>query len=75
MTDEDFLRFFADAVGAAEGSVSLDTELQTLEGWDSVAYLSTMTYLDENLGVAVSPDQLVEAKTTADILKLARVGQ
>jgi acyl carrier protein len=75
MTDEDFLRFFADAVGAAEGSVHLDTELQTLEGWDSVAYLSTMTYLDENLGVAVSPDQLVEAKTVADILKLARAGQ
>jgi acyl carrier protein len=46
-----------------------------LEGWDSVAYLSTMTYLDENLGVAVSPDQLVEAKTVADILKLARAGQ
>ena len=75
MTDEDFLRFFTDAVGAGEGSVKLDTELQSLEGWDSVAYLSTMTYLDENLGVAVSPDQLVEAKKVADILNFARANK
>lgn len=75
MNDEDFLRFFADAVGAEEGSVTLDTQLSTLEGWDSVAYLSTMIYLDESVGVAVSPEQLVEARTVADILAFAHSPQ
>ena len=72
MTETDFLQFFAEAVGSPEGSISLETELSTLEGWDSVAYLSTMTYLDEQTGNAVSPDQLLEARTVSDILKHAR---
>jgi acyl carrier protein len=72
MTDSDFLQFFADAVGAGEGTVQMDTELSSLEGWDSVAYLSTMTFLDENLGVAVTPDQLLEAVKVSDILTFAR---
>jgi acyl carrier protein len=71
VTDTDFLTFFADAVGASPGTIEMDTELSTLEGWDSVAYLSTMTYLDEQLGVAVTPDHLLEARTVADILKYA----
>ena len=72
MSEADFLRLFAEAVGADEGSVRLDTLLSTLEGWDSVAYLSTMTFLDEQTGVAVGPDQLLEAQTPGDILLMAQ---
>jgi acyl carrier protein len=75
MSDEDFLRFFAEATGADEGSVRLDTELASLEGWDSVAYLSTMTFLDEQMGVALKPDQMLEAVTVGDILTTARTLQ
>ena len=72
MTDQDFIGFFAEAVGADEGSIGLDTELASLEGWDSVAYLSTMTFLDEQMGVVLNPDQMLEAVTVSDILKMAR---
>ena len=75
MTDQDFLVFFAEAVGADEELIKLDTELASLEGWDSVAYLSTMTFLDEKMGVVLNPDQMLEAVTVEDILKTARSQQ
>jgi acyl carrier protein len=75
MTDEEFLKGFAEIVAADEGSFSLDTPLASLEGWDSVAYLSTMVYVEENMGVVLTPDVLVNVKTVMEILSNARALQ
>ena len=72
MTDEDFLKGFAEVVAADEGSFDLETPLSTLEGWDSVAYLSTMVFVEENMGVVLTPDVLISVKTPSDILSTAR---
>ena len=72
MTDEQFLSQFTEALGADPGSLTLDTQLNTVELWDSVAYLSVMTMVDESLGVAINPDQLVQAGTPRSILEIAR---
>jgi acyl carrier protein len=72
MTDEEFLSLFAETVGAEPKSLTLDTELSSLEAWDSVAYLSTMTLIDEKMGVAIDPELLVESRTVGDILSAAR---
>jgi len=72
MTDEEFLRGFAEIVAADEGSLALDTPLLSLEGWDSVAYLGTMVFVEENMGVTLDPEALVNVKTVADILSGAR---
>ena len=72
MTDEEFLSLFAETVGAEPKSLTLQTELSTVETWDSVAYLSTMALIDEKMGVAIDPDLLVESRTIGDILLAAR---
>jgi len=74
LTDSEFLEQFTEVIGADPGSVQLDTDLNTVEVWDSVAYLSVMTLVDEHFGVMLAPDSLVGATTPAAILQLARNG-
>lgn len=61
-----------EAIGADPGSIALDTDLSTVEVWDSVAYLAVMTLIDEQMGVPLRPEQLVAAATPASILEMAR---
>ncbi len=75
MTDQEFLDGFADAIGASPGQVKMTTNLRDLDVWDSVAYLSTIVFLDEKLGLAMSPDDLVNAQTPADILNAVRAAK
>jgi acyl carrier protein len=63
-----FLDEFADMLGMSAADLTPDTQLSSLENWDSVAYLSTMVLLDERVGVAISPDDLTAARTVQDIL-------
>jgi acyl carrier protein len=74
MTDDQFLSQFTEALGADSGTLTLDTRLDTVELWDSVAYLSVMTLVDESMGVALNPEQLVSATTPRSILEMARSG-
>ncbi len=75
MTDEEFLKGFAEVVAVDEGSLKLDTPLASLEGWDSVAYLGAMIFVEENMGVTLTPEMLLNVKTASDILSSARAMQ
>ena len=66
-----FLEQFAEMLGVDATDLAPSTQLSSIENWDSVAYLSTMVLLDEKLGVAISPDDLTEARTVQDILNAA----
>jgi acyl carrier protein len=71
LTEQQFLAGFADAVGSAPEALTFDTPLSSLENWDSVAYLSVMTMVDEHMGVALDPEKLTQAKTPGEIYRLA----
>lgn len=75
MTDQEFLKGFAEVLSADEDTFDLQTPLTSLEGWDSVAYLSAMIFVEENMGVILTPDILLELKTASDILSSARALQ
>jgi acyl carrier protein len=72
MTDQEFLKGFAEVLSADERTLDLNTPLASLDGWDSVAYLSTMIFVEENMGVILTPDILLDLKTASDILSSAR---
>ena len=74
MTEQEFLAQFTESIGAEPGTIGLDTELDTVEAWDSVGYLAAMTMVDESFGVALNPTRLVNAKTPGGILEMARHG-
>jgi acyl carrier protein len=70
MTREDFIREFADILGVDDGSLAPETVLASLDAWDSVAYLSTVVLIDDQLGMALRPDQLESAVTVNDLLAM-----
>lgn len=74
MTEDQFVSLFAEAIGADPAMLTLDTPLQQLEMWDSVAYLAVMTMVDEQMEVVLPPDVLTGAKTAREILAKARQG-
>ena len=69
MRKNEFIAEFAEIVDVAPDELKPETELETLEMWDSVAYLSAMVLIDEELGITIRPEVLSRAKTFEDILK------
>jgi acyl carrier protein len=56
------------------GSLHPETEMLSLEGWDSVSYLSAMVLIDEKLSVRVQPELFSHAQTFGDILAAIDAG-
>lgn len=53
-----------------EGILNEETELDTLDEWDSVAKLSLVIFADEELGKKISGDDVAKLKTVNDIIAL-----
>ena len=68
MTKNEFLAELAGILDVDPGALTPETELQTLEAWDSVSALATMVMIDEKLGTAIRPEKLTRASTVGDIL-------
>ncbi len=68
MTRDEFTKDFAELLNLEPGGLTPETDLTTLEDWDSVAYLSVMVMIDEKLGIQVRPDLLSSAKRFGTIL-------
>lgn len=69
MIVENFKAFFeSDIVMVEPGTLHMDTELQSLEDWDSLAYISLNVYLDEHHGFTLSTIELQSLKTFGDIV-------
>ena len=74
MTQRDFISEFEEMLGLPEGSLTSATEMNSLEGWDSVAYLSALVLIDEKLSVRVRPELFSRAQTFGDILAAVERG-
>ena len=55
-----------------EGTITEDTELASLEEWDSVAKLSLTIMLEEDYGKKITSQDLKELKTVRMILDLMK---
>jgi len=70
MKRNDFVAEFAEIVNCSADELKPDTELASLEGWDSVAYLATLVLFDERLGMAVDPNVIAKVSTLADLMRI-----
>lgn len=70
MTRSEFIAELADAIGADPSELNEATVLESLEAWDSVAYLSTLVLIDDRLRLNLRPEQLRDAVTLGDIVKV-----
>lgn len=73
MTMESFLAEFADLVEVEAGSLKAEDQLEALENWNSMAMMGYIALADTASGKKLSPRQIRECETLADLAKLAGI--
>jgi acyl carrier protein len=65
-----------DATQSMPGAIKADTVLRSLEGWDSLAFVSFISAVDERYGVMLAAEDLMACHTVADLhhLLISRAG-
>lgn len=72
MTKEQMISELEDILDVEEGTLEENTELASLDEWDSVAKLSLVIFMDEECGKKVSGDEVAKLKTVKDIMDLCQ---
>ena len=62
------LALIEEVLDADEGTLTPETDLEELEGWDSIAGLSLIVMLDEHFNKTITGKEIKAMKTVADIL-------
>lgn len=71
MTKTEFIEELALTLNEDEDSLSPDTELESLDGWDSTGMLGVIALLDGELGVEVDVDRLRACNKVSDLVAVA----
>jgi len=72
MTRTEFLLEMDNILALPPGTLRGNEQLEELENWDSTSLITFIALADENSGVTISPAQIVNCSTVADLLRLAR---
>ena len=73
MTQSDFLVEMDEILGLAPGTLQGHERLEELRNWDSTSLITFIALADSNNGISISPEQIVNCSTVADLLRLAKV--
>lgn len=68
MTIDEFTSEFALILDMNASDLRPETLLNSIEAWDSVAYLTAMVLIDEKLGITLRPELISRAEKFGDIL-------
>lgn len=69
MTTADFIDTFTELI-QTDMPLTLNTPLEDVEEWDSMAIMAVIAYLDVQHGIQATYEQLNELKTVGDIARL-----
>ena len=72
MTEQEFLEEFAVVMGADPKTVLPDTELESLEAWDSMGVLGVVALLDRVAGKGLEITRLAECTKVQDLVDIVR---
>ena len=71
--EEEVCRIIEKALGLKEGSVSVDDNINTIEVWDSLGFLSILSALEKRFGNKVAAiDDLAEVKSVKEIIDILK---
>ena len=70
MNEQEFIASIEELLEIDPGSIGLATQLDSLEQWDSLAFVSFLALADSKYGVRVTPTELRARKSIADLMKL-----
>ena len=60
--------------GVESGSLGFETKFQELEGWDSVAVLMVIGFIDIEFNTQIEADKLLKCRTIKDVYNLVADG-
>jgi len=73
MTRDEFLLEMDGILDLAAGTLRGNEKLEELENWDSTSLITFVALAESSNGVSISPAQIVNCLTVADLLQLAQV--
>ncbi|MCF8296017.1 MAG: acyl carrier protein [Saprospiraceae bacterium] len=68
MKSSEFLSKLAESMEFEDVELSMDTNLNQIEDYDSFALMSIVAFVHSAFGVRISAESLAEVKTPADII-------
>jgi acyl carrier protein len=71
MNRDGFLERLNELMNLPKGTVQGAELLSTLSGWDSVALMGFIAFLDEDFGVRVTGRQVIQSNSVEDLIALA----
>ena len=71
MTRSEFLLEMDEILGLPSGTLHGNEKLEELETWDSMSLITLISVAETNNAVRISPTQIVNCSTVADLLRLA----
>ena len=70
MTKQQFIEELEDMLEAQRGTITEDEMLFNVDGWDSLAVITFIAFVDESLGLTLKANKIAEAKSIADLIAL-----
>lgn len=70
MTKAKFYRHLEQSVDAPEGTLRDDLALKQLTGWDSMAVVEFIAFVDEQFSMPLEYESIMAAKTAGDLAAL-----
>ncbi len=71
MNRQIFLNRLGELMSLPAGTLQGTEQLETLKNWDSVALMSFIAFLDEELELRVTGRQVIQCRSVADLVALA----
>jgi acyl carrier protein len=73
MTTSEFLRLLADAIELDDGELEESTDLQSLEEFDSLAFIAIVALVDQHFQVRIGEAELKAITTPRSIMEMIGV--
>jgi acyl carrier protein len=72
MNKAQFIERIAQFLELSRGELAIETDLRSLESWDSLAVLNLIAFFDSEFGFSVSFAEIDGCRTIADLIGLSK---
>ncbi|MDL1984175.1 MAG: acyl carrier protein [Deltaproteobacteria bacterium] len=70
MTKKELVQMLEEIVEADPDTLTGEELIEDLEGWDSLAVVNFIALVDENFGITLSPEKIMNSKTVNELVSL-----
>lgn len=68
---EKILKLIEEILQVPAGTITIDTKIEDVEEWDSLAHVMIIGALEEQLGISIPLDEAVEIASVAELVNRA----